>query len=125
LPIRGSVVRWSPHPHPRRRSPLTAGPTVEPPPAALRPAAAPWPDGAAVADGQSGHDTRWTWPERLEQVRGFAAGLIARGVQHGDRVVLWAPNTPHWVGAALGAQYAGGAVVPADPRASGRHARGR
>lgn len=98
---------------------MSDSPTVETTPAALRRAAALWPDGEAVADVQSGHDTRWTWPELLEQVRGFAAGLIARGVQHGDRVVIWAPNTRHWMVAALGVQYAGGTVVPANTRYTG------
>ena len=59
---------------------MSDSPTVETTPAALRRAAALWPDGEAVADVQSGHDTRWTWPELLEQVRGFAAGLDRKSV---------------------------------------------
>src|SRR5699024_5181690 len=119
LPSTCLVVWWAPHPHPPRGAPMSDSPTVETTPAALRRAAALWPDGEAVADVQSGHDTRRTWPELLEQVRGFAAGLIARGVQHGDRVVIWAPNTRHWMVAALGVQYAGGTVVPANTRYTG------
>lgn len=98
---------------------MTDRPTVETTPAALRRAARTWPDGEAIADVQPGHDTRWTWRELLEQVRGFAAGLLARGVQPGDRVVIWAPNTRHWVVAAFGVQFAGATVVPANSRYTG------
>src|SRR5699024_1503270 len=63
LPSTCLVVWWAPHPHPPRGAPMSDSPTVETTPAALRRAAALWPDGEAVADVQSGHDTRWTWPE--------------------------------------------------------------
>lgn len=98
---------------------MTDQPPVETTPATLRRAARMWPEREAIADVQPGHDTRWTWAALHEQVRGFAAGLIARGVQHGDRVVIWAPNTRHWVVAALGVQYVGGTVVPANTRYTG------
>ena len=88
-------------------------------PAALRRAAETWPDREAVADVQPGHDTRWTWSELLDQVRHFAAGLVARGVNEGDRVVVWAPNTRHWMVAALATQYVGATVVPANTRYTG------
>ena len=65
-----------------------ANPPVETTPAALRRAAELWPDRDAIADVQPGHDTRWTWAQLLEQVRTFAAGLLARGVEAGDRVVI-------------------------------------
>lgn len=96
-----------------------ANPPVETTPAALRRAAELWPDRDAIADVQPGHDTRWTWAQLLEQVRTFAAGLLARGVEAGDRVVIWAPNTRHWVVAALGVQYVGATVVPANTRYTG------
>ncbi|WP_010540235.1 FadD3 family acyl-CoA ligase [Dietzia alimentaria] len=94
-------------------------PTPETTPAALRRAAETWPDREAVADVQPGHDTRWTWSELLDQVRHFAAGLVARGVAEGDRVVVWAPNTRHWMVAALATQYVGATVVPANTRYTG------
>ena len=97
----------------------TAVEAVETTPAALRRAAELWGDREAVADVQAGHDTRWTWSELLDQVRRCAAGLIARGVGHGDRVVIWAPNTRHWVVAAMGVQYIGATVVPANTRYTG------
>ena len=96
-----------------------ANPPVETTPAALRRAAKLWADRDAIADIQPGQDTRWTWAQLLEQVRTFAAGLLARGVEPGDRVVIWAPNTRHWVVAALGVQYVGATVVPANTRYTG------
>lgn len=93
--------------------------TVDTTPAALRRAAELWPEREAIADVQPGHDTRWTWAQLLDEVRRFAAGLVSRGVEPGDRVLIWAPNTRHWVVAALGVQYAGGTVVPANTRYTG------
>lgn len=95
------------------------GTPVETTPAALRRAALTWADREAIADVQPGQDTRWTWAQLLDEVRRFAAGLVARGVVPGDRVVIWAPNTRHWVVAALGVQYVGGTVVPANTRYTG------
>ncbi|GLB63633.1 3-[(3aS,4S,7aS)-7a-methyl-1,5-dioxo-octahydro-1H- inden-4-yl]propanoyl:CoA ligase [Dietzia sp. NCCP-2495] len=92
---------------------------VETTPEALRRAATLWPDREAIADVQPGQDTRWTWSELLDEVRAFAAGLLSRGVAAGDRVVIWAPNTHHWVVAALGVQYVGATVVPANTRYTG------
>ncbi len=99
--------------------PATDAHPVETTPAALRRAAALWPDREAIADVQPGQDARLTWAALLDEVRRFAAGLISRGVRPGDRVVIWAPNTRHWVIAALGVQFAGGTVVPANTRYTG------
>ena len=55
-------------------------------------------------------------------VRTTARALIARGIEPGDRVAMWAPNTYHWVVAALGAQYAGAAIVPINTRYTGSEA---
>ena len=99
--------------------PPTEPAPAETTPAALRRAAQLWPRREAIADVQPGQDTRWTWAELLEQVRTFAAGLSARDVEAGDRVVIWAPNTRHWVVAALGVQYVGATVVPANTRYTG------
>jgi fatty-acyl-CoA synthase len=40
---------------------------------------------------------RYTWRELNEAVRRAGRGLMARGVQKGDRVGLWAPNRHEWV----------------------------
>jgi fatty-acyl-CoA synthase len=40
---------------------------------------------------------RWTYKEFLDQVNGFARGLMALGVEKGDRVGIWAMNYAEWV----------------------------
>ena len=51
-----------------------------------------------------------------------AAALIAEGVAPADRVAIWAPNTYHWVLAALGALSAGATLVPVSTRFTGPEA---
>lgn len=48
----------------------------------------------ALVDHASGR--RWTYAELAAEVNGVAAGLLARGVDKGDRVGIWAPNCPEW-----------------------------
>ena len=57
-----------------------------------------------------------TFEELLELVRSAAAALIEAGVGAGDRVALWAPNTPEWAMASLAVLFAGGSVVPVNTR---------
>ena len=57
-----------------------------------------------------------SFAELHAQVRDVAAGYVARGLQPGDRVVVWAPNSTAWVAAALAVSYAGGVLVPANSR---------
>ena len=42
--------------------------------------------------------------------------MIALGVNAGDRVAIWSPNTWHWVVACLATHYAGAVVVPLNTR---------
>ena len=49
---------------------------------------------ALIARGQ---DIRWTWAELAEQVDAFAAGLVALGLQPGERIGIWSPNNAQWV----------------------------
>jgi acyl-CoA synthetase (AMP-forming)/AMP-acid ligase II len=100
----------------------TALAEVQTSPAALRRAGGKWGDREAVADVQSGQNTRLTWAQLLEQVRSFAAALIVRGVEPGDRVAIWAPNTRHWIVAALGIHYAGAILIPVNTRYTGAEA---
>src|SRR5437016_2084024 len=51
-----------------------------------------------------------------------ARALIATGVQSGDRVAIWAPNTTEWVHAALGVYAAGGVIIPLNTRFKGAEA---
>ncbi|WP_436491958.1 FadD3 family acyl-CoA ligase [Actinokineospora sp. HUAS TT18] len=84
-------------------------------PAALRTAAARFGTREAIADGP----VRLTWSDVLQAVETVARALIAEGLEPGDRVAICAPNTHQWVVAALGAQYAGGALVPVNTRFTG------
>ncbi len=40
---------------------------------------------------------RWTYRELGERVDAFAAGLIALGLEPGERVGIWSPNNAEWV----------------------------
>jgi HIP---CoA ligase len=51
-----------------------------------------------------------------DEVHRAAAALIALGVEPGDRVAIWSPNTWHWVVACLAIHHAGAAMVPLNTR---------
>ena len=40
---------------------------------------------------------RWTWREFANQVDVLASGLLALGIQAGDRVGIWSPNRAEWL----------------------------
>jgi fatty-acyl-CoA synthase len=42
-------------------------------------------------------DIRWSYRELGERVHAFAAGLLALGLEPGDRLAIWAPNCAEWV----------------------------
>jgi acyl-CoA synthetase (AMP-forming)/AMP-acid ligase II len=87
-------------------------------PAALRRAAREFGASEALVDG----DVRLSYAELLERVREAARYYVAAGVQPGARIAIWSPNTHHWVVAALGAHYAGAAIVPINTRYTGHEA---
>jgi acyl-CoA synthetase (AMP-forming)/AMP-acid ligase II len=87
-------------------------------PALVREAGASFADAEAVVDGER----RVSFAELAEMVQRSAAGCIARGVQPGDRVAVWGPNSLEWVVAALGAVSAGAALVPLNTRFKGDEA---
>src|SRR5919109_1423970 len=74
--------------------------------------------GEAVADGE----VRMSFDELAERVVLAARSTIAAGIEHGDRIAIWAPNTWEWIVAALGAVSAGGVLVPINTRFKGREA---
>ena len=51
-----------------------------------------------------------------------ARAMMADGISAGDRVAVWAPNSLGWIVAALGAQFAGAALVPINTRWKGAEA---
>jgi acyl-CoA synthetase (AMP-forming)/AMP-acid ligase II len=72
-------------------------------------------DDLAVVDGR----TRLTYAELLDQARRFGAALVDVGVEPGDRVAIWAPNSARWIVAVLGLFQAGAVLVPVNTRFKG------
>jgi acyl-CoA synthetase (AMP-forming)/AMP-acid ligase II len=81
-------------------------------PAALDRFVDQFPDQAALITD----DRSFTATELRDEVHRAAAALIALGVEHGDRVAVWSPNTWHWVIACLAIHHAGAAMVPLNTR---------
>ena len=80
--------------------------------------------GQMVTDSALAHPTahmvdfmgrKFSYGEMYDQIRRVACGLQAMGVQKGDRVGLYLPNTPHYVAAYYGALMAGAIVVNFSP----------
>lgn len=84
-------------------------------PAALDWTVARFGDREALVDG----DVRLTWAELAAEVDVAARAFVASGINHGDRVAIWAPNIAEWIVAALGAQRVGAAVVTMNTRFKG------
>ena len=53
-----------------------------------------FPDAEAMVDVPSGR--RWTYLELDADVTALALGLLALGVESGDRIGIWSPNCPEW-----------------------------
>ncbi|MEU6372542.1 FadD3 family acyl-CoA ligase [Streptomyces sp. NPDC046909] len=66
----------------------------------------------AVVDGP----LRLTFAELAERVRKAAGAFKALGVEKGDRVAIWAPNSAEWLIAGFGLLAAGGVLVPVNTR---------
>lgn len=58
----------------------------------------------------------FTFSELRDEVRRAAAAIAGSGINAGDRVAIWSPNTWHWVVACLAIHYAGAVVVPLNTR---------
>ena len=57
----------------------------------------------------------FTYRRLKELSERFASGLIAQGVEKGDRVMVYIPNSIQWVIAFLGIQKCGAVIVPVSP----------
>ncbi|MCX5406485.1 FadD3 family acyl-CoA ligase [Streptomyces sp. NBC_00335] len=84
----------------------------------VRHAAARYGDREAVVDGR----VRIDYAQLGERVERAAAACMAAGVEPGDRVAVWAPNTLEWIVSALGAVSAGAVLVPLNTRFKGSEA---
>src|SRR5215217_3434125 len=72
-----------------------------------------WPDVEAVVSVHQG--VRWTWAEFGRRVDAFAAGLLALGLEPGDRVGVWGPNSAEWTLAQFATARAGLIQVNINP----------
>jgi HIP---CoA ligase len=69
-------------------------------------------DAEAVVDGP----LRFTFTELTERIRCAAGAFADLGIDKGERVALWAPNSAEWIIAAFGLLTAGGVLVPVNTR---------
>src|ERR1700748_821983 len=69
-------------------------------------------DAEAIVDGP----LRFTFAEVVERVRCAAGAFAELGIEKGDRVAVWAPNSAEWIIAAFGLLTAGGVLVPVNTR---------
>ena len=76
-------------------------------------AAATWPDREALI--VVNQDVRWSWRELRDRARQLAAGLLATGLNPGDRIGMLAPNRAEWLLAQFGTAYAGLILVNINP----------
>ncbi len=58
-------------------------------------ARAAWPDALALVSCHQ--DIRWNFTELAEQAEAVASGLLAMGLEPGDRVGIWSPNSAEWI----------------------------
>ncbi|TSD85014.1 AMP-binding protein [Mycobacterium sp. KBS0706] len=83
---------------------------------ALDRAAARWPDRPALIDrAQGALGLRWSWRDLAERADSFAAGLLALGLQPGDRIGIWSLNRAEWALTQFAAAKAGLILVTVNP----------
>ncbi|MEM8606913.1 MAG: FadD3 family acyl-CoA ligase [Myxococcota bacterium] len=75
-------------------------------------------DAEAFVDGE----TRLSFADVAARTEDAARAMIASGIEHGDRVAIWAPNAWQWMILALGANAVGGILVPINTRYKGLEA---
>jgi HIP---CoA ligase len=69
-------------------------------------------DAEAVVDGP----LRLSFTALTHRIRRAAGAFASAGVEKGDRVAIWAPNSAEWIIAAFGVLTAGGVLVPVNTR---------
>lgn len=69
-------------------------------------------DAEAVVDGP----LRLTFAELVQRIRCAAGAFADLGIDKGERVAIWAPNSAEWIIAAFGLLTAGGVLVPVNTR---------
>jgi acyl-CoA synthetase (AMP-forming)/AMP-acid ligase II len=87
-------------------------------PGALRAAVGRFGGREAVVD----HHERITFAALAAGAERVARALMTSGVERGDRVAVWAPNSARWVVTSFGIYLAAGVLVPLNTRYKGREA---
>jgi fatty-acyl-CoA synthase len=72
-----------------------------------------WPDRQALVVRHQ--NIRWTYGDLKERVDAFAAGLLALGLEPGDRIGIWSPNNAEWVVTQFATAQAGLILVNINP----------
>ena len=68
----------------------------------------------AIVAARGVRQQRISYPQLAVLSRRFAAELVKRNVQKGDRVLLWGDNSAEWVAAFFGCVLRGVLPVPVD-----------
>ena len=76
-------------------------------------AARRWADNDALVVRQQ--NLRWSYAELSRRVDDFACGLLALGLQPGDRIGIWSPNNSEWVVTQFATAKAGLMLVNINP----------
>jgi fatty-acyl-CoA synthase len=61
-------------------------------------------------------EQRWTWAEFQRETDAIAKGLIAIGVEPGERVAVWMTNRPEWLWLMFAIAKVGACIVPLNTR---------
>jgi long-chain acyl-CoA synthetase len=69
---------------------------------------------ALIEPARDGSMVFLTYNDLLEQAHGFAGALQEKGLEKGDRLLLWSASRIDWMVAFLGAMLIGAVVVPLD-----------
>ena len=97
-----------------------SGEAIATTPALLRWAAEHWPDLPYFEDMDTGAQV--TFGTMRARVMRAAAAFLKQGIQPGDRIAIWAPNSVAWVVAAIGLHSVGAALIPLNTRLKGGEA---
>ncbi|MGH6718326.1 MAG: AMP-binding protein, partial [Alphaproteobacteria bacterium] len=72
-----------------------------------------WPDHDALIVGHQ--KVRWSYGDLAREAADFAAGLLALGLEPGDRIGIWSPNNAEWVVTQFATAKAGLVLVNINP----------
>ena len=70
------------------------------------------PRDVAIREKQKGIWQEWTWAQYLDEVRALALGLVAIGLEKGDKLAILSDNRPQVYWTMVAVQIAGGMPVP-------------